>query len=162
MSNTLNSAIAALATTFANSVVAAIRGASLEDILTVGHAGAGAGAPSSPRRTRGRPAKRATEKPAATTAARSPIARAKPSAKAAPAPKSKPGRLARRSADDIGKALARVVELVKKNPKGLRAEQIRSTLKMQSKEMPRVLKEGLVKKTLKSKGQKRATTYSAA
>jgi hypothetical protein len=31
---------------------------------------------------------------------------------------------------------------------------------MQPKEMPRVLKEGLVKKALKSKGQKRSTTYS--
>jgi len=33
---------------------------------------------------------------------------------------------------------------------------------MQSKEMPRVLKEGVSKKKLKSKGQKRATTYTAA
>jgi len=158
MSNTLNSTIAALATTFANSVVAAIRGASLEDILTVGHAGGGTTAPSTPRRSRTRSAQ-----PSVTAAPR-PAAPAKtaPAPKAAAAPKSKPGRLARRSAEDIGKALARVVELVKKHPKGLRAEQIRSTLKMQSKEMPRILKEGLVKKSLKSKGQKRATTYSAA
>jgi hypothetical protein len=161
MSNTLNSAIAALATTFANSVVAAIRGASLEDILTVGHAGASTKAPSAARPSRGRGPKRSVGRPAATAAAR-PAAPAKPTAKASAAPKSKPGRLARRSAEDIGKALTRVVELVKKHPKGLRAEQIRSTLKMQSKEMPRVLKEGLVKKSLKSKGQKRATTYSAA
>jgi hypothetical protein len=42
-----------------------------------------------------------------------------------------------------------------------RAEQIRDALKMQSKEMPRVLQEGLAKKKLKSKGQKRATTYFA-
>jgi hypothetical protein len=161
MSNTLNSAIATLATTFANSVVAAIRGASLEDILTVGHAGGGTTAPSAPRRSRGRAPKPSAAKPAATPAAR-PAAPVKHTAKAAAAPKSKPGRLPRRSAEDIGKALAKVVELVRKHPKGLRAEQIRSTLKMQSKEMPRVLKEGLVKKTLKSKGQKRATTYSAA
>jgi hypothetical protein len=33
---------------------------------------------------------------------------------------------------------------------------------MEAKEMPRVLKEGLAKKKLKAKGQKRATTYSAA
>jgi hypothetical protein len=33
---------------------------------------------------------------------------------------------------------------------------------MQSKEMPRVLAEGLAKKKLKKKGQKRATTYFAA
>jgi Fic family protein len=55
-----------------------------------------------------------------------------------------------------------VVALVKGKKDGLRAEQIRAALKMQSKEMPRVLKEGLAKKKLKSKGQKRATTYFAA
>jgi hypothetical protein len=32
---------------------------------------------------------------------------------------------------------------------------------MQSKEMPRVLSEGLAKRKLKKKGQKRATTYFA-
>ena len=45
---------------------------------------------------------------------------------------------------------------------GLRAEQIRKALRMQPKEMPRVLKEGLTKRVLKSKGKKRSTTYSAA
>jgi hypothetical protein len=77
------------------------------------------------------------------------------------AKKAKPGRLARRSLADIAKALSAVVALVKRNPKGLRAEQIRTELKMDAKEMPRVLKEGLAKKALKSKGQKRATTYTA-
>jgi hypothetical protein len=43
----------------------------------------------------------------------------------------------------------------------LRAEEIRQALQMEAKEMPRVLKEGLAKKKLKAKGQKRATTYSA-
>jgi hypothetical protein len=55
-----------------------------------------------------------------------------------------------------------VVALVKKNKNGLRAEAIRTSLGMASKEMPRVLKEGLAKKKLKAKGQKRATTYTAA
>ena len=55
-----------------------------------------------------------------------------------------------------------MLALVKGKKDGLRAEQIRATLKMQSKEMPRVLKEGLAKKKLKTKGQKRATTYFAA
>jgi len=71
-------------------------------------------------------------------------------------------RLARRSSEDIAKQLGRVVTLVKAHKAGLRAEQIRSKLGMQSKEMPRVLKEGLTNKALKSKGQKRATTYFAA
>jgi hypothetical protein len=55
-----------------------------------------------------------------------------------------------------------VVSLVRSHKEGLRAEQIRSELGMQAKEMPRVLKEGLVKRKLRSKGQKRATTYFAA
>ncbi|HEY4015776.1 MAG TPA: hypothetical protein VGM06_20690 [Polyangiaceae bacterium] len=50
---------------------------------------------------------------------------------------------------------------MKKHKEGLRAEQIRSELGLQAKEMPRILKEGLGKKSLKAKGQKRATTYFA-
>ena len=69
------------------------------------------------------------------------------------------GRLPRRSAADIANALDQVVSLVKKDSEGLRAEQIRDQLTLQSKEMSRILKEGLSKKVLKSKGQKRATTY---
>ena len=71
------------------------------------------------------------------------------------------GRRARRSPAEIAKALAQVVALVKSDADGLRAEHIRDRLGMASKEMPRVLKEGLAKKALKSKGQKRATTYTA-
>jgi hypothetical protein len=51
---------------------------------------------------------------------------------------------------------------VKKHKAGLRAEQIRAQLGMQAKEMPRVLAEGLSKRKLKRRGQKRATTYTAA
>jgi hypothetical protein len=76
-----------------------------------------------------------------------------------PRPTSKGTRLARRSSDQIAKALDQVVALVKTKKDGLRAEQIRAALKMQSKEMPRVLVEGLSTKKLVSKGQKRATTY---
>jgi hypothetical protein len=72
------------------------------------------------------------------------------------------GRLARRSPADIAKALGQVVALVKSKKDGLRSEQIRAALHMDAKEMPRVLKEGLAKKVLKSKGQKRSTAYSAA
>jgi hypothetical protein len=54
-----------------------------------------------------------------------------------------------------------VVSLVKRNKAGLRAEQIHNELGLQAKEMPRILREGLEEKALKSKGQKRATTYSA-
>lgn len=76
--------------------------------------------------------------------------------------RSESGRLARRSADEIAALLVQVVALVKKSKAGMRAEQIRSTLGMQPREMPRILKEGLSTRKLKTKGQKRATTYFAA
>jgi hypothetical protein len=74
----------------------------------------------------------------------------------------KPGRLARRSAEDIAKALDMVVGLVKKTKNGLRAEDIRLALGLDVREMARVLKEGIAKKRLEATGQKRATTYLAS
>jgi hypothetical protein len=134
--SSLKSRLDSLASSFATEVVRAIQSASLEELLgEVGGKRHGAG------RTNG-------------------------SAVASPAPKAtrggrRSGRLPRRSADDIAKTLDRIVSLVKRHKEGLRAEQIRSQLNMQSKEMPRVLKEGISKKVLKSRGQKRATTYFA-
>jgi hypothetical protein len=133
----LRSTLDSLAASFANAVVDAIRGASLQELLAESGGGA--------RRGPGRPPKSKAE----------PVAPAAPRAR-------KPGRLPRRSAEQIAQVLSRVVALVKSNKDGLRAEEIRSALQMEAKEMPRVLKEGLAKKKLKAKGQKRATTYSAA
>jgi len=141
----LRNQLSALAATFADAVLAAIRGASLEEL--VGEAGAG------PHRGPGRPR--------SAKAARTP-APAAPAAPAKRAPSRKPGRLARRSPEDVAKTLGLVVALVKKHPKGLRSEEIRKALKLDVREVPRVLKDGLTKKALKSKGQKRATVYSAA
>ena len=137
MSKSLRSNLNDLASTFTAAVLDAIRGASLEEL--VGEAGGVA------RRGPGRPPKSKAALP--TPAA--------PSAR-------KPGRLRRRSAEEITEALNQVVALVKGKKDGLRAEQIRTALKMESKEMPRILKEGLGKKKLKAKGQKRATTYTVA
>jgi len=132
----LRSKLNELAAQFADAIVNAIRGSSVEELLA--QTGGGDG----PRRGPGRP-----RGPAATTESK---ARGR-----------RPGRLPRRSAEEIAAELDRVVGLVKKSKAGLRAEEIRTTLKMQSKEMPRILKEGLSTKVLKSKGQKRATTYTA-
>jgi hypothetical protein len=173
MPNTLQSAISDLATSFASAIVAAIRHSNLQDILAIAaeseHAAA---APARGRRAKpAAPKAAATPKPAPKAEPASAPARPAPAAAAKPAPKAaapttakkgSAGRLKRRSPQDIAKALARIVELVKKHPKGLRAEEIRAELKMESKEMPRILKEGLAKKALKSKGHKRSTTYSAA
>jgi hypothetical protein len=135
----LRSQLSALANSFADSVLAAVRGASIEELSSESQ--------SAPRRA-GSPR----------------TARAKSAVRASgPAkPRAKAGRLARRSPADIARALATVVALVKKHPKGMRSEQIRAELKMRPNEMPRILGEGLAKKALKSRGQKRATTYTAA
>jgi hypothetical protein len=57
----------------------------------------------------------------------------------------------------MAKAVERVVAPVKKSKNGLRSEQIRAQLRLDRRELPSVLGEGLAKKVLKSKSQRRAT-----
>jgi Fic family protein len=77
--------------------------------------------------------------------------------------KSAKGRLPRRTPEEIAKTLDRVVGILKATRgKGLRSEEIQKALKLDRREMPRVLGEGLSKKKLKSKGKRRSTTYFAA
>jgi len=134
----LRSALNDLAHNFASSVLDAIRSASLADLHAEGSGGVGNG-----RRARGGGGQ---PDPLRTPSAR----------------KTKGGRLARRSPADIARALDAVVSLVRKSKTGMRSEEIRKALKLDVREVPRVLKEGLSKKKLKSRGQKRATRYSAA
>jgi len=166
MPNTLRSSIDELASAFASSIVAAIKASSLDQILNIGAATAPASASrAAARRPASRPHTTATaEKPAKKSVAKQSeaVASAVAAKSATSSKKTAKGRLRRRSPAEIAKALSAIVELVKKSPKGLRAEQIRAQLKMEAKEMPRVLKEGLGKKVLKSKGQKRSTTYTAS
>jgi hypothetical protein len=129
-----------LASAFANAVFEAVRGASLEELL---HGGLIGGAVRTKGGGRGRPSG------------------ALPTMGSRSARVTKTGRLRRRTPEEIAKTLESVIALVKKSKGGLRAEQIRKQLGLQSKEMPRILKEGLAKKKLKAKGQKRATAYSA-
>ncbi len=136
MSN-LRSRLSDLASSFADSVVEAIRSSSLEELLSESGA-----------------------RPKAQTAER--IPKSAPKAALTKAPRvTSSGRLPRRSADDIAAELAKIVALVQKHKDGLRAEQIRAELGLQAKELPRVLKEGLASRALRSRGQKRATTYFA-
>jgi hypothetical protein len=74
----------------------------------------------------------------------------------------KGGRLPRRSAADIARVSNDIIGLLQKNPKGLRAEQIRASLKLDAKELPKPLSEALRAKKIGKKGQKRATTYFVA
>lgn len=69
------------------------------------------------------------------------------------------GRLARRSGQDIEAVIDQIVELIRRSPKGLRAEEIRSALGLEAKEMPRPLREGLAAGRFTKAGEKRATTY---
>jgi hypothetical protein len=131
--STLKSRLDSLASSFAQEVVRAIQGAPLEELLG---------------EVRGR-------RPGP------PASRQSGSASAAPRQgRPKAGRLPRRSADDIKASLEKVHGLLKSRG-GLRSEQIRATLKLDVRELPRILKEGLASKKLTSKGQKRATTYFA-
>lgn len=134
-STSLRSTLDSLASSFASEVLNAIRTASLDELRT--ETGGG-----TPRRGPGRP-RGATASLAPRATARRP-----------------PGRLARRSPEEIAKTLGLIVAAVKAKP--MRAEQIRQVLKLDKRELPRVLAEGLKTKKLKSKGQKRATTYSVA
>ena len=131
-----------LARSFAEQVVETIRGASLRELVSSGAEG---------NTGNGRTAR------VLAGGGAQPDSPSFPSNK----PKGKNGRLPRRSPEQIAKTLDKIVLLVKTHKAGLRAEEIRSKLGMQAKEMPRILKEGLLNKKLASKGRKRATTYTA-
>ena len=125
----LRRSIQALAYAFAAGVLDAIRSSSLEDIL---------GETTAAKRGRGRP-------PGARGPGRPPGSSSK--------------RLARRSAKDIASVTESIVALVKKYPKGLRAEQIRAELGIEKRAWARPLEEALGSRKLTKKGAKRATTY---
>jgi hypothetical protein len=133
MASQLQNRIAALAASFVDSVLDQVKSSSLEDLVGAGGSG-----------SRGARGHRAS---AARTSSLS-------SAPVTPA-----GRLRRRSAEDIAKVLEVVVSLLGSRKNGLRAEQIRTELNLQAKELPRSLRQGLARKKIRAAGQKRATTY---
>jgi hypothetical protein len=133
MPSTLRNRLNDLAASFSTGVLDAIRGASLEELLS--------------------------ESPGGKSRARLPAPGAPPPS-AAP-PRRRSGRLPRRSAGDISQAVDKIVGLLSDNPNGLRAEQIRQKLGLQAKELPRPLKEGIEGGRLSKVGRKRATTYFA-
>jgi hypothetical protein len=157
MTNTLRSQINSLAATFASAVFDAIRGASLADILEDG----GRSEVRNGRGDRVSPGRGAS----AATVRRVAAGGDQPDPQLAPATAKKAakgGRLARRSPEEIERALELVVALLRSTKDGLRSEQIRAHIGMQKEALPRVLKEGLATKQLRSKGEKRSTTYTAA
>jgi hypothetical protein len=129
MPTSLRNRLGELATAFAANVLDAIRGASLDELLSESSAAPGRSAPRAAARTT----------PAAT--------------------RRRGGRLPRRSSGDIAGVIEQIVALLKQKPGGLRAEQIREELGLEAKELPRPLKDALDSGVLGKSGQKRATTY---
>jgi hypothetical protein len=136
MPSTLRNRLNDLAASFSAGVLDAIRGASLEELLSESSGGK------------------------SRASLRLPAAGSAPTSAAAPR-RRRSGRLPRRSAGDISQAVEKIIGLLSTNPGGLRAEQIRQKLGIQAKELPRPLKEGLEEGRLSKVGRKRATTYFA-
>jgi hypothetical protein len=132
----LRTTLSHLATDFATQVLHAIRGASLEDILS---------------ETGGQNARSAGRR----------VVSAQPASQGRRGRARKGGRLGRRSADDIAGVVDKIVGLLQKHQTGLRAAQIRERLSLLPKELPRPIAEALAKKRIVKEGQKRATTYFA-
>ena len=135
--STLRSTIEGLASQFAVSVLGALRSASIDELADV--AGRGAAG----RRGRPRANRDSSQAPA-------------------PRPRGRGGRLGRRSPSDIARMIESIVDLLGKNASGLRAEQIRESLGVEAKELPRPLAEAISSGVVTKNGQKRATTYFAA
>jgi hypothetical protein len=117
---TLRSDIQSLTETFVQNLLAAVRGATLQDLLSSDSA--------------------------------------TPGAKKAPKPAG--ARQARRSSEDIGDVVNRITEALAGAPNGLRAEDIRKKLGIESKEMVRPLAVALKEKRITKSGKKRATVYT--
>lgn len=138
----LKNRINALAEELTLGVLAAIRSASLEELLAEG----------------GR---------ASTSRAASAPARAESAAAAAPArgrgkrPAAKGGRLPRRSPEQIAEVVESIVGALKKTKTGMRSEQLQKLLKLDKREISGPLNEALAGKKITKKGERRATTYFA-
>lgn len=150
--STLKSTIEDLAADFAMNIISALRSASIEELTGVSGVRRSTGSTGSTSTARvGRPASAPVESSAP---ARKP-------APSSPAPRGRGGRLGRRSTADIESMVDSIVSLLTRSPDGLRAEQIRESLGVQAKELPRPLSDGLAAGKLRKSGQKRATTYYA-
>jgi hypothetical protein len=125
-----------LAATFADSVLGAIRTASIDELTAEAAGGR-------------RPAARSVVSNGASASVGVAPVRAR----------RRGGRLPRRSAGDIAGVIDQITGLLRTSPKGLRAEQIRQKLGLEAKELPRPLKEAVDAGRLGKSGQKRATTY---
>ena len=146
---TLKTQIASLAETFSAGVLAAIRSASLEEIL--------GGSASFAKRGPGRPPKSSN----GAAIARGGGGQPGPVSAPTRAKRGKGGRLARRSPEQIAQVVESIVGALKKSADGMRSEQLQKLLKLDKKEISGPLAEALDGKKITKKGQRRATTYFA-
>jgi hypothetical protein len=136
--SSLRTAIESLASQFAAGVLAAVRGASLEDILDAG--GPARRGPGQPRKSVG-----------SVNGAASPVS--------APARRARGGKRLRRSAKDIASTAAQIVAHIGKHPKGIRGEQVRKDLGIAKNHWMNPLGMALDSKKIRKTGEKRATLY---
>jgi hypothetical protein len=136
----LKEALHTLAGEFAESILAALRGASLDELLSESGVSTVTAAPVRASRAEAAPVKRG---------------------RPAKAGGAKTGRLARRSLEQIQESAAAVAALLKSHKEGLRAEDIRKALELDRREVPRILQQGLADKLFRVlSGAKRSTTYA--
>jgi hypothetical protein len=134
--STLRASIESLASQFATGVLAAIRGSSLEEILSAG---------SPTRRGPGRPRKSVSSVGAASAPA--------------PSRRARGGKRLRRSAKDITAAAGQIAAHVAKHPRGIRGEQVRKDLGIAKNHWMKPLGMALGAKKIRKTGEKRATLY---
>jgi hypothetical protein len=139
---TLKNRISVLAEEFSAGVLAAIRSASLEEILSEGGRSRGPVAAHAPAAAA--PAKRGPGRPRGASSANK-----------------KSGRLARRSPEQIAQVVESIVGALKKQKAGMRSEQLQKLLSLDKKEISGPLAEALDGKKITKKGERRATTYFA-
>src|ERR1700733_906679 len=133
---TLKNRISTLAEEFSAGVLAAIRSASLEEILSEG--GRSRGSAAAAHAPSDAPAKRGPGRP-----------------------RKKSGRVARRSPEQIAQVVESIVGALKKQKAGMRSEQLQKLLGLDKKEISGPLAEALEGRKITKKGERRATTYFA-
>lgn len=131
MSKNLQSAIRQLADSFAEGVLEIVRSSSLEELLSNNASGQSAGA-----RANGAAARKA-------------------------APVSTGAKRGRPASTDSDEAIERIVSLLKKKPKGLRSEALRSQLRLDKPVLQRATTKAIAANLITKTGEKRATTYFA-
>jgi len=151
MSTSLKTQLDTLAASFAQSILLALREATLDEL-------AGAKAVSAPARAAAASSAVAPKK--GSSSAAPPRKKVGP-AKKGKAPSGKGGARVRRSAEQLGGTVDRIVDALRSNPSGLRSEHLQVTLGLKKAALVGPLRAALADKRISKQGERRATTYFA-